>query len=149
MKKIKFVEKLEICKFGSVHFLYLIHPKKLRNRQEKVQSFHEVLSYRLLWYLLTAIISGVFRCLNSRTGGSAKYPSYFYNVLEHNSKQTRILDAAINPLFICLNPLVSYNYYNIYKLSYNFYNRSRSYNWERYFSFPSSIHNCIPSVRSD
>ncbi len=28
--------------FGSVHFLYMIHPQKLQSLQEEVQSFHEV-----------------------------------------------------------------------------------------------------------
>jgi hypothetical protein len=35
-------KKLFICKFGSVHFLYIIVPKSLRNLQERVQRFHEV-----------------------------------------------------------------------------------------------------------
>jgi hypothetical protein len=35
MKRIKVVEKLEIYKFGSVYFWYMIHPKKLRNLQKK------------------------------------------------------------------------------------------------------------------
>jgi hypothetical protein len=42
MKRIKVVETLYIYKFGYVHFWYTIHPKKLRNLQKKVQSFHEV-----------------------------------------------------------------------------------------------------------
>ncbi len=35
VKRIKAVEKLQIYKFGSVHFWYIIHPKKLRNLQKK------------------------------------------------------------------------------------------------------------------
>ncbi len=35
MKKMKIVEQREICKFGSIHFPYIIHRKKLRNLQEK------------------------------------------------------------------------------------------------------------------
>jgi hypothetical protein len=44
MERIKVVEKLEIYKFGSVHFWYIIHPKKLRNLQQKVHSFYAVQS---------------------------------------------------------------------------------------------------------
>jgi hypothetical protein len=51
MKRIKVVEELWIYKFGSVHFLYMIHPQNLQSLQEKVQSFHEVQSsWRLLRY---------------------------------------------------------------------------------------------------
>ncbi len=42
--KIKVVVNLQIYNFGSVRFWYMIHPKKLQNLQEKVQSFHEVQS---------------------------------------------------------------------------------------------------------
>ncbi len=44
MKRIKVVEKRCIYKFGSVHLCYMIHPKKLRNLQNKSRSFHEVQS---------------------------------------------------------------------------------------------------------
>jgi hypothetical protein len=42
MKIIKVVEKLHGYEFGSAHFRYMIHSKKLRNLPKKVQSFHEV-----------------------------------------------------------------------------------------------------------
>jgi hypothetical protein len=41
-KRIKVVERLQIYKFGSAPFLYMMHLKKLQNLQEKVRSFHEV-----------------------------------------------------------------------------------------------------------
>jgi hypothetical protein len=44
MNGIKVVDKLSICKVGSVHFWHLFHPEKLRILQEMVQSFHEVRS---------------------------------------------------------------------------------------------------------
>jgi hypothetical protein len=40
--RMKVVEKRQIYKYGSAHFWYMIHPKKLRNLQNKVQGFHEV-----------------------------------------------------------------------------------------------------------
>ncbi len=40
----KVVDKLLICKIGSVHFWHKIHPKKLRILQAMVQSFNEVQS---------------------------------------------------------------------------------------------------------
>jgi hypothetical protein len=43
-KRMKVVEKLQIYKFGSVHFMYMIQPQKLQSLQEKVRSFHEVQS---------------------------------------------------------------------------------------------------------
>ncbi len=39
MKKLKVVEKLQICKLGSVHFRYIIHPKKLQILQDKGPKF--------------------------------------------------------------------------------------------------------------
>ncbi len=44
MKRIKLVAKLQIYKFGSVHFWYIILPMKLHNSQKKVQSLYEVQS---------------------------------------------------------------------------------------------------------
>jgi hypothetical protein len=38
MNRIKVVEKPMIYKFGSVHFWYMIHPKKLQNLQKKKKS---------------------------------------------------------------------------------------------------------------
>jgi hypothetical protein len=35
MKRMKVLEKSLINKFGSVHFLYMIHPKNLQNLQKK------------------------------------------------------------------------------------------------------------------
>jgi hypothetical protein len=46
MKEFKVVEKLEISKLVSIHYWYIILPKKLKIMQEKVQSFQEVQNYR-------------------------------------------------------------------------------------------------------
>jgi hypothetical protein len=54
MNGIKVVDKLLICKVGSVYFWHRIHPKKLRILQEMVQSFHEVQSKRLFTVLACA-----------------------------------------------------------------------------------------------
>jgi hypothetical protein len=51
MKTMKVVEKLYFWNFGIVNFWFIIHPK-LRNVQEKVQSFNEAQSLRLLRYFL-------------------------------------------------------------------------------------------------
>jgi hypothetical protein len=44
MERIKVVENYLTYKFGSVHFLYMIHPQKLQSLQEEVRSSHEVQS---------------------------------------------------------------------------------------------------------
>jgi hypothetical protein len=44
MNRIKFLDKLSICKVGSVYFWHRIFPKKLRILQDMVQSFNEVQS---------------------------------------------------------------------------------------------------------
>jgi hypothetical protein len=38
IKRIKLIEKLQNYKFGSVYFWDMIHPKKVQNLQNKVQS---------------------------------------------------------------------------------------------------------------
>jgi hypothetical protein len=42
-KRIKVVEKIQIYKFSSVHFWYMIHPSEATElAKKKVRSFHEV-----------------------------------------------------------------------------------------------------------